>query len=128
MSRPHLWLLPSGGYSFRINIHFVSSAGDHFQSQTWDFHHSPEEPAQVLLLQANARLVGDDPALEKIDRNYISITIKVAALEGPLTRTVLPGGQQEALTQQMAAFPLTLAILKRAKGLKFALLTANPKA
>jgi hypothetical protein len=127
MARPLLWLLPSGGYSYRIDFQFVSPSGDHLQSQTWNLHHSPEEPAQVFLLQADARLVGDEPALEEIGRNYIGITIKVATLEGPLTRTVLPGGQQDALTQQAAAFPVTVAVLKRKEGLKFALLTSNPK-
>jgi hypothetical protein len=127
MARPNLWLLADGGYSYRIDFQFVSPTGNHLQSQTWEFFQAPHEPPQVLLLQADGRLVGGKPSLQELGSNYIAITLVMAALEGRLSRSVFSSGQRRALAQQLAAFPLTLAIVKGQEGLKFLLFTATPK-
>lgn len=80
MARPRLFLLGPGHYSYRVEFRFVNAAGDLLESKTWNLHQERDEPPQVLLLQANAKLIGDKPELEEWGPNYVTITTVVDSL------------------------------------------------
>jgi hypothetical protein len=117
--------MDDGGYSYRIDFRFVSPSGDHLRSQTWALFHAPDDPPQVLLLQAKAKLAAKHTTLEELRPNYVALSIVVTTLEGPLHRWVFSDRHAETLTDRMAAFPLTLAIAKGPAGLDISLFTAN---
>lgn len=128
MECPNLLRMADGGYSYRIDFQFVSPSGDRLRSQTWELFHAPDEPPQVLLLQAKAKLAAKHTTLEELRPNYVVLSIVVTTLEGPLYRWVFSDHQPETLTDRLAAFPVTLAIAKSPAGLDISLFTANPPA
>ena len=127
MLRPKLYLLGPGQYSYRVNFRFIDAAGKLLQAKTWELHHEQHEKPQALLLQIDAKLVGGKPELEELGANYVGITTTIAAMRGELSTSVFSGFQPEAVSQQVAAFPLTLGVVMDHDGLSFSLFTAKPK-
>jgi hypothetical protein len=127
MAKPKIFLLGPSRYAYRLEIRFVNADGKLLKFETWEIRQEPDEKHRVLLLHANARLLGDKPRLEELGQNYVAITVAVAALEGELSTGVLVGFQPEPLNQRIAAFPLTVTVIVAQDGLSFSLYTANQK-
>lgn len=127
MARPKLWLLESGGYSYRIDFHFVDRAGQSLRSKTWHVHHAQHEPPKALLLQARAKLGAGGPRLEEIAANYVRLTTEVASIEGELATAAFTGYQPAAVNQQIGAFPLSLGVVLTSDSVHFSLFVANPR-
>ena len=127
MARPRLFLLEPGHYAYRVDIRFVDVAGNLLKTKTWELRKKPDQPHQVVLLQANAKLVGKVPELKELGENYVALTVEVESLQGELGTSAFSGVQLEAVSQQMAAFPLTLCVIVAHDGLSFSCYTATPK-
>jgi hypothetical protein len=127
MARPKLWLLVPNHYTYRVEYRFVDSSGKLINSKTWELHHERGEKPKAILLQANARLIGDKPRLEEVGKNYVTITVTVASLEGELKTSVFSGFPRELVNRQLVAYPLTLGIVMGLDGLSFSLFTAASK-
>jgi hypothetical protein len=127
MLRPKLYLLGPGQYSYRVDFRFVDADGNLLRSKTWELHHEQHEKPQALLLQIDARLVGGKPELQELGANYVGITTTIAAMRGDLSISTFAGFRPDAVSQQVAAFPLTLGVVLDHDGLSFSLFTAKPK-
>ena len=127
MARPRLFLLGPGNYAYRVDIRFVNVAGNLLKTKTWELRKKPDQPHQVVLLQANAKLVGKVPELKELGENYVALTVTVESLQGDLSTCVFKGFQPEAVNQQLATFSLTLSVVMSHDGLNFSCYTACPK-
>ena len=127
MTRPKLYMLGPGRYTYRMDIRFEDVAGNSVKTKTLSLHREVNDKPQVLLIQANAKLVGTEPKLEEIGRNYVAYTVEVSSLEGELCTTALSFSQLDDVNQQLAAYSLTFSVLMARDCLKLGLYTSRPK-
>jgi hypothetical protein len=127
MARPRLFLLGPGHYAYRVDIRFVNGAGNLLKTKTWELRKKADQPHQVVLLQANAKLVGKVPELKELGENYVALTVTVESLQGELSTSAFVGFQPDSVNQRVATFPLTLCVIVAPEGLNFSCYTATPK-
>ena len=124
MRKPKVWLLEPDRYSYRVLFNFVNPIGKLIKTKTWQLHKERDEPAKIFLLQAHATLADRavKPALIELARNYVQVTTIVSELEGELHPMVFTGfHQREKIKEQLAAFPLSMALVLENSGIHFTL-------
>lgn len=122
------WSLEESSVAYRIEFHFVDADGALLKSKTWELRREKNEVAKAMLLQANAALLGTEPVMKALGKNYVRISTSVSRIVGELTVTTFNGlSKPEAINQQIAAYPVTLGVVLDSGGVHISLLTAKPK-
>ena len=129
MNKPKVWLLEPDRYSYRVLFNFVDPTGKLLKTKTWQLHKERGEPPKIFLLQTHATLAdrAKKPALKELARNYVEVTTIVLKLEGELHPMVFAGfHQREKIKEQLAEFPLSMALVLENSGIHFTLHLAPP--
>jgi hypothetical protein len=67
------------------------------------------------------------PRITEAGPNHFLVSITVVALEGTWVTSTFENHQADAMNQQLAAHPITVAVIMGSGGLSFSLYTANEK-
>ena len=130
MKKPKVWLLEPDRYSYRVLFNFVDPAGKLLKTKTWQIQKESAEPSKVMLLQVNARMADNKrkPELKELAPNYVQITTVVSEIEGELFPIAFAGfDKADQINEQLAAFPLTMALVLENSGIHFTLHIATPR-
>lgn len=125
--KPTLWIFDPDKFQCRIEFRFVKPDGSFLASKTWAICQRDSDPPKTYLLQAHARLAGSKPNLYEASQNYYVLTAKVFSLEGLLNTAAVTGDNPADFSNQLAAFPLSFAVVVDRRRLGFQLYVARAK-